>query len=178
MQELYEKSSTEEEREKITAKCSEISDWIDEEVMPDTDIKLLEDKLKELKDLTVAWFARVREHTDRPEALAALNSMVNTSETFVAKARNVTKEGEDGPFTVTELDTLEAKLKEVKKWRDEALEEQEKQPMYEMPKMTTGKIAEKGVELDREVRKLFSSSRSFNINPRHPFLFIALSENR
>merc|ERR1711936_234335 len=30
-QEIYEKSTTDEEREKITSKCNEISDWIDEE---------------------------------------------------------------------------------------------------------------------------------------------------
>lgn len=74
-QEIYEQSSTEEEREKIAAKCSEISDWIDEEVGPDTDFQLLESKLKDLKSLTSSWFARVREHLDRPEALAALNQV-------------------------------------------------------------------------------------------------------
>lgn len=83
--------------------------------MPDTDIKLLEDKLKELKSLTSSWFARVREHTDRPEALAALRSMVNTSEHFVAKAKNAT--GEEGFFTVSELETLEKKLEEVRTQR-------------------------------------------------------------
>ena len=87
---MYEKSSTEEEREKISAKCSEVSDWIDEEVMPDTDLKLLEEKLKELKDLTISWFARVKQHTERPEALDALKQMINTSETFIGKAKNAT----------------------------------------------------------------------------------------
>ena len=33
--------------------------------MPDTDVDLLDSKLKELKDLTSGWFARVREHNDR-----------------------------------------------------------------------------------------------------------------
>ena len=40
---------------------------------------------------------------------------------------------------------------EIKAWMEAAVEEQEKQPMNEMPKLTTSQIGEKGVELDREV---------------------------
>ena len=45
--------------------------------MPDTEVAVLEEKLKELKDLTASWFARVREHLDRPEALGALDQVSN-----------------------------------------------------------------------------------------------------
>lgn len=43
--------------------------------------------MKVLTDLTATLFARIREHTDRPEALDALNRMINSSEYFLAKAR-------------------------------------------------------------------------------------------
>lgn len=49
---------------------------------------MLEAKLKELTDLTSPLTARVREHTDRPEALDALFKMINSSEFFLAKAKN------------------------------------------------------------------------------------------
>ena len=46
-------------------------------------VKDLEEKNKELKDLTAAWFARVREHTDRPEVMGALQTMITTAEKFL-----------------------------------------------------------------------------------------------
>ncbi len=51
----------------------------------ETETATLESRLKELKDLTAAWYARVREHRDRPEALEALRNMLNSSEFFLAK---------------------------------------------------------------------------------------------
>ncbi len=155
--EVYEDSVTDEEKESITAKCTEVSDWIDEEYTPDIDVKELEDRLKTLKELTSGWFARVREHLDRPEALGALDKMLNTSTNFLAKAKN--KTGDDGYFTEAEVTKLETKLEEIQKWRDEAVKEQEKQPKSEMPKMTTSLIAEKGLDLDREVKYLINKAK-------------------
>ena len=43
----------------------------------------LDEKHKDLKDLTVPWFARVREHTDRPEVLGALQTMITTADKFL-----------------------------------------------------------------------------------------------
>ena len=156
-QDVWEESATEMEKEQFGAKCSEISDWIDEEVTPDTELEPLETKLKELKELTSPWFARVKEHLDRPEALSGLDQMLNTSTHFLAKAKN--KTGEDGFFTMTELETLEKKLQDVQKWRDDEFEAQNLQPKSEMPKMTTGKIAEKALDLDREVKYLLNKAK-------------------
>ena len=150
-------SIPEDEKEKITAKLSEVSDWIDEEVTPDTELEPLESRLKELKELTAAWFARVREHLDRPEILAELDSQLNSSTHFLAKAKN--KTGDDGYFTLTEVDVLEKKLEEINKWREEALEAQEKQPKSEMPKMTKSLIREKSLEVEREVKYLVNKAK-------------------
>ena len=54
------------------------------------------------------------------------------------------------------MDKLEQKIKETLEWRDQALKEQEAQPMHEMPKMTTSLIAEKALDLDREVKFLYN----------------------
>ena len=61
---IYVKSSTEEEIEKILAKCQELSDWIEEEATVDTEVDVLEEKLKELTDLTASLHARVKQHKE------------------------------------------------------------------------------------------------------------------
>ena len=157
-EDIYEKSTTEEEREKILAKCQELSDWIDEEATVDTEVDVLEGKLKELTDLTVSLHARVKQHKERPEALEAMNNMVNSSQHFLGKAKNSTGVV-DGYFTQEELDKLEKKINEIIEWRDQALKDQEAQPHYEMPKMTTSLIAEKALDLDREVKFLFNKAK-------------------
>merc|ERR1719319_467907 len=154
-QDIYEKSTTDEEREKIMSKCNEISDWIDEEATFETPVETLESKQKEITDLTAAMHARVKQHNDRPEALEAMNRMINSSEYFLSKAKNSTGIV-DGYFTQEEIDKLESKIKEINEWRDQAIKEQEAQPMYEMPKMTTSLIAEKALDMDREVKYLYN----------------------
>ena len=62
----------------------------------------------------------------------------------------------DGYFTQDELDKLEKKLKETIEWRDQAIKDQEAQPMHEMPKMTTSLIAEKALDMDREVKYMYN----------------------
>ena len=49
-------------------------------------------------------------------------------------------------FTTKELQSLEKKIADVEKWRDEKLEEQEKQPLSEMPKLTVSLIKSKVCE--------------------------------
>lgn len=55
-----------------------------------------------------------------------------------------------------EIDKLESEIKKTIEWRDQALKDQEAQPMYEMPKMTTSLIAEKALAMDREVKFLYN----------------------
>lgn len=156
-QEVWEDSVTDEEKEKIPAKCSEISDWIDEDFMPDTEIKILEEKLGDLKVLTAPWFARVREHLGRPEALEALDKTIENTVKFHTMALNET--GDTGFFAATELQTLQEKLSEVQKWRDESVSEQDKQPKQEMPKLTMSAISEKAQTLDFEIKYLVNKAK-------------------
>lgn len=51
---------------------------------------------------------RVREAKERPEALAALDSMLNHSTFFLASVKNLSSlEVEDKMFTAVEIETLE-----------------------------------------------------------------------
>lgn len=156
-QEVWEDSVTEEEKEKIPAKCSEISDWIDEDFMPDTEIKVLEEKLNDIKGLTAPWFARVREHLGRPEALEALDKTIENTVKFHTMALNET--GDKGFFAASELQTLQEKLSEVQKWRDESVAEQEEQPKQEMPKLTVSAILEKAQTLEFEIKYLVNKAK-------------------
>ena len=68
-------------------------------------------------------------------------------------------------FTAKELESLEKKIADVEKWRDDKLEEQEKMPLSEMPKLTVSLIKSKvwNIEgnLEHQFRLLFlSDSRS------------------
>merc|ERR1712020_684619 len=151
----------EEEREKIREKCSELSDWIDEEAGPFTEVDILKSKLEELTTLTKDLFARVQEHESRPEILEALNSMVNSSEHFLAKAKNDTesKAPEDAYFTSNELELLEKKINETKTWIEEKMKVIKAQPMHEFPTVNNKLIAVQGMDLDREVKYLVNKAK-------------------
>merc|ERR1711894_651407 len=106
-------------------------------------------------------FARVEEHQGRPEILEALNSMVNSSEHFLAKAKNDTenKAPEDAYFTTTELEALEKKINETKTWIEGKMKIIESQPMHEFPTVNNKLIAVQGMDLDREVKYLVNKAK-------------------
>lgn len=141
--------------------CTELSDWIDEEAGPYTEVDILKSKLDELKALTKDLFARVEEHVGRPEILEALNSMVNSSEHFLAKAKNDTesKAPEDAYFTSNELELLEKKINETKTWIEEKMKVINAQPMHEFPNVNNKLIAVQGMDLDREVKYLVNKAK-------------------
>merc|ERR1719300_331056 len=157
-EEEYEKCSTEEEREKIRAKCSELSNWLYDDYTEETELSVLNSKLKEIKDMTSGLKARVREQRDRPEAMEALKNMVNTSQTFYGKAVNSTSVV-DGYFTQDELDALGKLLNETNKWIQDSEKTMAEEPKHEMPSVTASTIAMKGITLDREVKYLVNKAR-------------------
>lgn len=96
----------------ISVRDYQVSDWLYGEGS-NADAATYEAKLSELKTLTGPLYWRVKEHTERPEALAALHSMINGSSAFLASARNMTTDSPDGLFTQVELETLEKAIKET-----------------------------------------------------------------
>jgi len=75
------------------------------------------------------------------------------------KEKKKTEKPDEGLFTAKELQSLEKKISDVEKWRDEKLEEQEKQPLSEMPKLTVSLIKSKIQDLDSEVQLLIGKAR-------------------
>lgn len=73
---------SEEEKEQISTKLREASEWMDEEGYS-ASTKQLKEKLSELRSLCKDMFFRVDERRKWPDRLAALDSMLNTSSFFL-----------------------------------------------------------------------------------------------
>lgn len=73
---------SEEEKEQISAKLTEASEWMDEDGYTAT-TKQLRERLSQLKSLCKDMFFRVEERRKWPERLASLESMLNTSSFFL-----------------------------------------------------------------------------------------------
>merc|ERR1712228_589235 len=87
--------------------------------------------------------------------------MVNSSEHFLAKAKNDTKNKapEDAYFTENELELLEKKINETKNWIEEKTKVIEAQPLHEFPTVNNKLIAVQGMDVDREVKYLVNKAK-------------------
>jgi len=153
----FQAASTAEERDTVVSECGKVSEWLDDEAGMFTPVDEFNTKLKVLKDLSAPIMARVREHKERPDALELLRQTINSSNTFLEKSKE--KVDDDGFFKEKELEALKKKIAEVEKWRDDKLEEQEKTPLSEMPKLTVSMIKSKIQDLDSEVQFLVQKAR-------------------
>uniref|UniRef100_A0A9J8C3R5 Hypoxia up-regulated protein 1 n=1 Tax=Cyprinus carpio carpio TaxID=630221 RepID=A0A9J8C3R5_CYPCA len=154
---------TEEEKEQITGKLSEASNWMDEEGYT-AGTKELKEKLSELKKLCKAMFFRVEERKKWPDRLAALDSMLNHSTIFLKSVRLI-PEG-DQIFTEVELKTLERVINETMTWKNETIAEQEKLSPTEKPVLLSKDIEAKRSLLDREVNYLLNKAKFAKPKPK------------
>ncbi|CAG0888377.1 unnamed protein product [Cyprideis torosa] len=150
----FEKCSTEEEREKLRAACSEISDWLYEDGWT-ADVPEFKKRLRELKSATADLYDRVHELRERPTVIAALKDMLNQSQHFLGRAREM----EEGLFTEVELNKLEETINATQAWSDKIQAEQEATPLTEKPKLTVHLAGEKVTALDREIKYLVNKAK-------------------
>ncbi|KAL3886109.1 hypothetical protein ACJMK2_026127 [Sinanodonta woodiana] len=162
-QTVYEKHSTQEERDNISQELAAASDWLSE-TDQDTTMTAYTDKLKSLKKLTKDLNFRVKEATERPKALDALKSMLNHSEHFVKTLKNLTVL-EEPIFTAVEVETLEKLINNTKEWRAHMLKEQGETKPTEKPKILIEDIAEKIAALDREIKYMINKAKHFKPKP-------------
>lgn len=153
--EEYSEATTDEEAEKILVACTEISDWLYEDGA-DADAETYERRILEIEELTHELYARVWEHHERPEALKALNQMLNGSALFLNNAKNLTKANnpEKDVFTDVEIETLNRIITDTTNWKDKMVLEQEKQKKSMPVLLSVKMITEKMAALDREVKYL------------------------
>ncbi|XP_067422791.1 hypoxia up-regulated protein 1 [Emydura macquarii macquarii] len=162
-QEEYQFVSTEEQREEISKKLSEASNWMEEEGYVAT-TKELKEKLSELKKLCRSLFFRVEERRKWPDRLTALENLLNHSSIFLKGARMIPET--DQIFTEVELSTLEKVINETVTWKNETLAEQNKLPPTEKPTLLSKDIELKIAALDREVQYLLNKAKFAKPRPK------------
>lgn len=143
---------TKEQNEEILKMCSEISDWLYEDGM-DAGVEIFESKLEELRKKTDEIYAKNWEHRERPDALKALDGMIDGAKGFLVTAKNISTDPEKSDvFTEKELTDLEKAIKETKEWRTKEAEKQDKLKRNEPIKLTVKSLTDKMAFLDREVK--------------------------
>ncbi|XP_051972096.1 hypoxia up-regulated protein 1 isoform X2 [Xyrauchen texanus] len=162
-QDEYQAVVTEEEKDQISGKLSEASNWMDEEGYT-ASTKELKEKLSELKKLCKAMFFRVEERKKWPDRLAALDSMLNHSTIFLKSARLIPEN--DQIFTEVELKMLEKVINETMTWKNDTVAEQEKLSPTEKPVLLSKDIEAKLSLLDREVNYLLNKAKFAKPKPK------------
>ncbi|XP_065201452.1 hypoxia up-regulated protein 1 [Planococcus citri] len=160
-----------EESELITTKSKEISDWLEEEGYT-ADVDVLESKLSELKKLMKPVKIRHREHTERPEALKALDQTLNSTTFFLNSIKNFTQQfnatSEDPAYTLyttVEIQSLEKLINDTIVWKETAVTKQSTLAKSDDPVFNVRTISEKSFSLDREVRYLANKSKNWRPPP-------------
>ncbi|KAK5918751.1 hypothetical protein CgunFtcFv8_003487 [Champsocephalus gunnari] len=155
-QEDYQLVVTEEEKEQISSKLSEASEWMDEEGYTASN-KQLREQLSQLRSLCKDMFFRVEERRRWPERLAALSSRLNTSSFFLRSAKLIPED--DQIFTEVELNLLEKVINETMTWKNETEAEQEKRSPKERPVLLSKDIESKVSLLERELNYLLNKAK-------------------
>ena len=160
-QKEYSSCGTEKELESIRTMCSEVSDWLYEDGI-DAEAYVHESKLETLRKKTDEIYAKHWEHSERPEALKALQAMVNGSEHFLATAKNLSSDPEKGDvFTEKEITDLQKAISEVLEWREKEIAAQDKLARNEPVRLTVKALTDKMSYLDREVKYLVNKIKNW-----------------
>ncbi|XP_067826945.1 hypoxia up-regulated protein 1 [Heptranchias perlo] len=162
-QDEYQAVSTQGDRDEISAKLSEVSNWLDEDGYAAT-TKELKTKLSELRKLCKELFFKVEERRKWPDRLAALDSMLNHSTIFLKGARLIPEA--DQIFTEVELNTMEKVITETITWKNTTVMEQNKLPSTQKPVLLSKDIEAKLALLDREVKYLLNKAKFAKPKPR------------
>ncbi|XP_039293804.1 hypoxia up-regulated protein 1 isoform X4 [Nilaparvata lugens] len=156
-EDAYNQAATQQESEAILALCAKIFDWLDEEGYS-AEAADFESRLAELKQLTAPVWRRVKEHEERPDALAGLESTLSHSNNFLATIKNMTAnqtEADETPiFTAVEISLLQKTISDTQEWKSKMIEEQSKLKSSDNPKLTIASIVEKINNVEREVKYL------------------------
>uniref|UniRef100_A0A1A9WM96 Hypoxia up-regulated protein 1 n=1 Tax=Glossina brevipalpis TaxID=37001 RepID=A0A1A9WM96_9MUSC len=166
-EEEYASCLTSEEKQNILSQCSTISDWLYDD-LDKTTHEMYETKLNDLKQMTNVFMARHWEHEERPEALRALDSMIDGAQQFLENAKNLTKDinPERDVFTQIEIDTLTRIIEETLSWKNMETEAQNKLQRHEKVRLTVKDITDHMASLDREVKYMVNKIKIWKPKPK------------
>lgn len=156
----YGECGTPKQIEEIKKICSETSEWLYDDGY-EAETEMFEKKLAALKEKTDSIFYKHWEHRERPDAISAIRSMLNNSQEFLRRAKNLTKEAnpDNDVFTEVEIGLLEKKIDETETWLNTSIKEQDELKKNEDIKLTVDSIREKMSNLDREVKYLLNKMK-------------------
>lgn len=165
--EEYAECGTPELIEVIKKMCAETSEWLYDDGY-DAPTEKFEERLALIKEKTNSIFYKHWEHRERPDAIAALQKLLNSSQEFLKMAKNFTKEAnaDKDVFTEVEITVLDAKIEETKTWLEETMKEQNALKKNDDIKLTVDSIREKMQALDREVKYLLNKMKIWK--PKKP----------
>jgi len=155
--EEYEEAMTEEERELITSKLNEASEWmewLEEEVAPN----VFDEKRKELKEVCRSWLLRVKTRKDVEPALADLETVFNYTSHFLKAIAAVPEE--ENIYTEVEIKTLVDTLNSTVQWKNETVKAESELKPYEDPLLKPADIKQKMDSLNREVGYLYNKAKN------------------
>lgn len=164
-QDEFVKCSTEEERDKISQKLTEVDNWL-MDADNSVETKEYNDRLNELKSVSREVFFRINEKKLRPKKLDELKETMNKSLEFFNNVQNLT--GEDQPLTKVEVTALEKLINSTKEWRIKMINEQAKVLDNQQPKLLSTDVQEKLDALRREVSYLVSKIKYFRPKTKKP----------
>merc|ERR1712096_437803 len=153
----YEEAMTDEERDLITNKLNEASEWM-EWLEGEPGAEVFDEKRKELKEVCRNWLLRVKTRRDAEPALADLEVVFNYTSHFL-KAVALVPEDEN-IYTEVEIKTLVDALNATVTWKNETVLAESLLKPYEDPVLTPKDIKMKMDSLNREVGYLYNKARN------------------
>jgi len=155
-EEIYEQSSTEEERGKIQKAASEMSDWLYDEGFDET-AAVFEHKLEEMNKLTQGFYDRVEEHKARAETVQALRDILNMTEHFLVQAGESLKQE---IIVESDVSSLRKMVSSTQEWLKAKLKDQAETPLTQTPKLKMKTMASKYLDLDKEVKYVVNKMKA------------------
>ncbi|CAD5214828.1 unnamed protein product [Bursaphelenchus okinawaensis] len=153
--EAYSKFVNEEESTAIRSKADTIRTWLEEEVTPDTEAKVLKDKRSELVGESKKMNYRKKQYEERPKHYLKISDALDKAKDLLPLFNNSTKENET-IFTEEEVKKFEDELNKVEVWFVEKKEVQESRALNEEPVITIKEITEKVKVVNNEVNLMKS----------------------
>lgn len=156
-EEEYASCATADEAAVLRKACSDVQEWIygDGE---NADADTYEKSIKVLQEKANPIYSRHWEHKERADTLETFTKMIASAKTFLANAKNMTKEVDSDRdiFTQVEIATLDKAINEAEQWMDRELSAQNKLQRHEPVRMTVKIITDRMLMLDREVKYLIN----------------------
>ncbi|RHZ78735.1 hypothetical protein Glove_156g20 [Diversispora epigaea] len=153
------KVTTEKQRNELSLKASETSDWLyDEGEEASTDAFRM--RLRTLKTMEQPIIFRRDELSRRPEAIFSIQSFIKSTRDY-ANQIIVNLTAENNPITELELNKLIDICYRVEEWLEDKLYEQERIPPHIDPVLISSDIQKKANEIQRELLILEAKKKAY-----------------